>query len=55
MTELFFSGYCRKLDASRMVALVIEDGKIDEVDCDFIHCPYAPNCQIGRKIEEALE
>ena len=55
MTELFFSGYCRKLDASRMVALVIEDGKIDVVVCDFVHCPFAPYCQFGRKFAEALE
>jgi len=55
MTELFLSGYCRRLDTGRMVALVIEDGKLDEVDCDYVNCPYAPSCQIGRKIAEALE
>ena len=31
--EKFISGYCRQLDASRMVEVVSEDGEISEVDC----------------------
>ena len=53
--ELFFSGYCRCLDSSRTVALVIDDGKPDEVDCAYPACPYAPNCPIAAKMEEALQ
>jgi len=49
--EVFFSGYCRCIDASRMVAVEIFDGGM-EVDCSYESCPYAPNCQIGQKIQE---
>ncbi len=52
--ELFLSGYCRQIDGSRMVAVVITDGEMEEVDCCYPDCPYAPACQIGQKIEEAL-
>ena len=52
--ELFLSGYCRAADQSRMVAVVIEDGKLCEVDCAYPGCPYAPSCPVGKKIEEAL-
>ena len=31
--ELFLSGYCRQIDCSRMVAAVLEDGTLTEVDC----------------------
>ena len=53
--EAFFSGYCRQLDASRMVAVFVVDGKLDEVDCQYSNCPHAPNCQIAKKIDELLE
>ena len=52
--ELFFSGYCRAADQSRMVAVVIEDGALSEADCAYPGCPYAPNCPIAAKIQEAL-
>ena len=50
--ELFLSGYCRALDSSRMVAIVIDDGNLEEADCAYPGCPYAPNCPIAQKIEE---
>ena len=52
--ELFLSGYCRCLDGSRTVALVTVDGTLEEVDCAYPGCPYAPNCPIAHKIEEAI-
>ena len=50
--ELFLSGYCRALDSSRMVAIFLVDGKLEEVDCAYPGCPYAPGCPIAAKIEE---
>ena len=52
--EEFISGYCRQLDGSRMVEVIITDGKIDEVDCCYGNCIYQPNCTIAQKIEELL-
>ena len=52
--ELFFSGYCRSLDGSRTVAVFLVDGKPEEVDCAYPGCPYASNCPIAAKIEEAI-
>ena len=52
--ELFLSGYCRALDGSRMVTIVIEDGRLAEADCAYPGCPYAPGCPIAAKIEESL-
>ncbi len=53
--EKFFSGYCRQIDGSRMVTVVLEDGKLAEVDCAYAHCPYAPGCPIGKQIQELAE
>ncbi|MBO5130507.1 MAG: ubiquinone biosynthesis protein UbiE [Oscillospiraceae bacterium] len=50
--EEFVSGYCRQLDASRMVEVILDDGKLDEVDCCYGDCIYQPNCQIAMRIEE---
>ena len=52
--ECFFSGYCRQIDGSRMVAAVAQDQILDEVDCCYPDCPYAPNCTIAEKITEFL-
>ena len=52
--EDFFSGYCRCIDNSRMVALVTVDGQIDEVDCNYESCPHRNECQIAKKIDEFL-
>lgn len=45
--EQILSGYCRTIDASRMV--LVEDG---EADCDFASCAYREVCQIGQKIAQ---
>ena len=53
--EYFFSGYCRILDKSRMVAVETEDGKVIDVDCCFENCIHAPNCSIAQQIENAIK
>ena len=53
--ELFFSGYCRTTDASRMVEVVVDDGKLCEVDCCYENCPHAPNCPIAGQIKGLTE
>ena len=51
-TEKFFSGYCRQLDASRMVEVILEDGAVTEVDCCYGNCVHQGNCLIAKEIEE---
>ena len=53
--ELFLSGYCRTTDASRMVEVILEDGKLCEVDCCYESCVYTPNCAVAQKIREFTE
>ena len=50
-TEKFISGYCRQLDASRMVEVVLEDGKVTEVDCCYGSCVYQGSCLIAKEID----
>ena len=50
--ERFFSGYCRKLDASRMVEIIIEDGEVTEADCCYGFCEFAPACPIAKEIDD---
>ena len=52
--EAFLSGYCRSIDQSRMVAVVVEDGELTEVDCCFETCIHAPNCVIAENIRQML-
>ena len=51
-TEKFVSGYCRVLDASRMVEVILEDGEVAEVDCCYGNCIYQANCVIAQQIDE---
>ena len=53
--EKFLSGYCRQLDASRMVEVIVEDGEVTEVDCCYGNCTHAPNCNIAKAIQELTE
>ena len=53
--ESFFSGYCRQLDASRMVGVFVVDCELEEADCQYGSCPYQSDCQIAQKIEELLQ
>ena len=50
--EKFLSGYCRQLDTSRMVEVIIEDGEISEIDCCYGNCVHQGNCLIAREIDE---
>jgi hypothetical protein len=52
--EVFLSGYCRTIDQSRMVAVVVEDGELVEVDCCYEACIHAPNCVIAENIRQML-
>ena len=49
--EKFISGYCRQLDASRMVEVVAENGEIAEVDCCYGSCVYQGSCLIAKEID----
>ena len=49
--EKFLSGYCRQLDASRMVEVVAEDGTVTEVDCCYGSCVYQGSCLIAKEID----
>ena len=53
--EHYLSGYCRCLDASRMVEVITEDGTVTEVDCSFDNCPHTSNCTIACAIQELKE
>lgn len=50
--EFFFSGYCKQLDAGRMVAAVSENGVLTEVDCSFGACPYEAGCPIAKQLQQ---
>ena len=49
--EQCFSGYCRALDASRVVMADTDDGA---ADCDFPACLHAPVCKIAAELREFL-
>ncbi len=49
--EYFFTGYCRNIDQSRMVTVVVDDGELSEVDCCFETCIHAPNCTVAKEIQ----
>ena len=53
--EVFLSGYCRTIDASRMVEVILEDGEIAEIDCCYENCPHTPNCLIAKSIKELTD
>ena len=53
--ETVLTGYCRRLDASRMVLVCLEDSRLTEIDCDYPDCPYAPGCPIAAKIQKITE
>ena len=50
--EKFISGYCRQLDASRMVEVILEDGEITEIDCCYGDCMHQINCPIAKEIDQ---
>ena len=52
MEERYLTGYCRCLDASRIVEVVTENGKLDECDCSYGSCKFQSQCTVAEKIEE---
>ena len=54
MEEHYLTGYCRCLDSSRMVEVVLTDGKLDECDCSYGNCQFQPQCTIAKGIEELV-
>ena len=50
--EVFLSGYCRTTDASRIVEVIVENGKLLEADCCYENCPHTANCLIAKSIRE---
>ncbi len=55
MSEHYLTGYCRCLDGSRMVEVVIEDGKVEECDCSYGDCKFQCQCTIAKGIEALTE
>ena len=53
--EKFLSGYCRQLDASRMVEVLIEDGQVTEIDCCYGNCIHQGNCLIAKEIDSLTD
>ncbi len=49
--EKIFTGYCRVLDAARMVLADSDDG---EADCQFPSCAYAQECPVAAQLGEFL-
>jgi len=51
-TEKYLSGYCRQLDGSRMVEVVLENDKITEIDCCYGNCIHQGNCLIAKEVAD---
>lgn len=54
-SEHFISGYCRRLDAARMVELEIENHELLDADCSYGDCPFQTGCSIAQSIDELLD
>lgn len=48
--EAFVSGYCRQIDGSRMVEVILEDKTVTEADCCYGDCVYQGSCPIAKEI-----
>lgn len=53
--EGFFTGYCRQIDASRMVTAVKEEDELTDVDCCYPDCSYTPSCTVAEKLRQFVE
>jgi len=49
--EKMISGYCRQLDGSRMVEVILENGRIAEVDCCYGNCIHQTACSIAQAVD----
>lgn len=52
--EYIFTGYCRTVDASRMVTVETDGKSIVDIACCYGNCPYALNCTIAEKIRDLV-
>ena len=52
--EKFISGYCRVMDSSRMVEVIVENGTVTECDCNYGSCIYQTNCPIATELDELI-
>ena len=50
--EQILCGYCRQLDASRMVEVILENGAVTQVDCCYGNCLYQSGCPIAQQIPQ---
>ena len=55
MEERYLTGYCRCLDASRIVEVVTGDGNLEDCDCSYGNCKFQSQCTIAQGIEELTE
>ena len=51
--EITFSGYCRTIDAARIVLLEM-DGAEPDIECDYGCCAFRDQCSIGKEITALL-
>lgn len=54
MDECVVSGYCRQMDATRMVLCERCAGTL-EADCAYPDCPYTAECQVATEIRKRQE
>ncbi len=54
-TEKYLSGYCRCLDGSRTVEVILEDSKITEADCAYPGCIHRSVCILAQQMDELTE
>ena len=50
--EYIFTGYCRTVDASRMVTVETDGEAITDVACCYGNYPYESSCSIAEKIRD---
>ena len=53
MDEIIITGYCRKIDSSRILCCEPEDGKFS-TDCLYPDCEYAQTCKLIKSVEEKM-
>ena len=53
--EKYLSGYCRMLDAPRLVEVLLENGCLTEVDCCYGSCAHQTSCPIATQITDLLK
>lgn len=53
--EYFISGYCRAMDASRMVTVETDGKNITDIACGYGSCPYEGECPVAAKIRQLMQ